>query len=435
MNQHAVGNSMGGVDLASDQPRMEAVSVQRLKHLQEAELQWVRSRRRMIPVTFVVIATFAIALWCTGYPRWRAIALLLIAIALGGMVFVVTHSRRATLPMTFAMLGAFVLLTFAMAITGGTHSPFLVVALAQPTLFMQGGRSYQALISLGIVAGGVIVMALFAPYMGPVVPDPLFTFFTAIFLITALVIVTDHVTTLSRALDASMRELLWARDQVAREALARAREIELMSSRLSHELKNPLGAIKALVQLSSRSTSEVEVRERLDVVESEVERMSAILQDYLTFSRPLESPHFESRALAPIVDDVLSVLEARAQAAGVHLLRKGRVEAQVDERRMKEALVNLVANAIEASSAGGSVEVVLSEHDDKAVVSVCDKGRGMSAGVLARLGTPFFTTREQGHGLGVLIARSVFTQHGGTLLYSSSLGKGTTAIGTLPVRR
>ncbi|MBI5543427.1 MAG: HAMP domain-containing histidine kinase [Deltaproteobacteria bacterium] len=228
--------------------------------------------------------------------------------------------------------------------------------------------------------------------------------------------------------------MLQARDLVAQQALGRAHELELMSSRLSHELKNPLGAIKALVQLSARSAADAETRERLQVVEGEVERMQGILQDYLTFSRPLESLQLEEVALGELADEVLSVLDGRAKSAGVTLQRAGEARAHVDPRRVKEALVNLVANAIEASPRGGAIEVGLATDGGQALLSVRDHGCGMSPEVLARLGTPFFTTRDDGNGLGVLLARGVFRQHGGSLEYVSEPGQGTTVMGRLPLK-
>ena len=141
-----------------------------------------------------------------------------------------------------------------------------------------------------------------------------------------------------------------------------------------------------------------------------------------------------STRLEALVDDVLDVLEARAAEAGVTLAREGAVEAAIDPRRIKEAILNLVANALEASSSGGAIRVSLSERDGAAVVAVRDEGAGMPAHVLERLGTAFFTTRDDGNGLGVLLARRAFVQHGGTLEYASEPGTGTTATGTLPRR-
>jgi len=117
------------------------------------------------------------------------------------------------------------------------------------------------------------------------------------------------------------------------------------------------------------------------------------------------------------------------------LRRRGDARVDADPRRLKEALINLVANAVQATPRGGSVEIVINRRDSMVEVAVRDSGRGMPPDVLQKVGTPFFTTRQEGTGLGVALARAAFVQHGGALEYSSAEGHGTTATGTLPVSR
>jgi signal transduction histidine kinase len=106
--------------------------------------------------------------------------------------------------------------------------------------------------------------------------------------------------------------------------------------------------------------------------------------------------------------------------------------ARVDARRLKEALLNLVLNALEATPSGGHVLLGAETTIASVVLTVRDSGRGMPPEVLSRLGTPFFTTREEGTGLGVVLARTVIVQHGGRLDYESHPGQGTVARLTLP---
>jgi signal transduction histidine kinase len=130
----------------------------------------------------------------------------------------------------------------------------------------------------------------------------------------------------------------------------------------------------------------------------------------------------------------LAVLSARADHAAVALSSRGDATVEADPRRIREAVLNLVANAIEATQAGGEVVVAVRRAGDVAEIVVRDSGRGMSPETLRRLGTPFFTTRDEGTGLGVVLARSVVAQHGGTLTYDSEPGRGTTATIVLPAR-
>jgi two-component system, NtrC family, sensor histidine kinase HydH len=120
--------------------------------------------------------------------------------------------------------------------------------------------------------------------------------------------------------------------------------------------------------------------------------------------------------------------------ARVRLLARGDAAVEADPRRLEEALLNLVANAIEATPPGGEVAVEVRPYGGQAEILVRDTGSGMLPDTLRRLGTPFFTTRDDGTGLGVVLARSVIALHGGSLRYESEPGKGTTVRATLPTR-
>ena len=128
------------------------------------------------------------------------------------------------------------------------------------------------------------------------------------------------------------------------------------------------------------------------------------------------------------------VLAGRADQAGVTLaMEGGHTPVQGDPRRLKEALINIVANAIEATPNGGSVQLrVRNNVAGNVTLEVKDTGRGIAPDDLERLGTSFFTTRPNGTGLGVVLAQGVITQHGGSLAYTSTVGRGTTATITLP---
>jgi len=202
---------------------------------------------------------------------------------------------------------------------------------------------------------------------------------------------------------------------------------------LAHELKNALAAVKALVQLLVKDAAEPRTRARLEVALAEVLRMEAILRAHLARPRPA-APERRPLDLGELADDVVAVLEARAASAEVTLVRHPSTATVTgDAPRLRSALLNLVGNAIEATAAGGQVDLEVQERDGWARIDIRDSGKGLSPHELAQIGTPFFTLREDGTGLGVMLARWVVTEHGGSLDYESELGRGTTARVTLPV--
>ncbi len=386
-------------------------------------------------------------LWTAGYPGWR-VAVVGLVFGLRGLLnfragpnlipgLMMRPQEPCSAPIEGVFRGLFALPPplFVVAMTGGLRSPFLVFAIAPLSgLLISQGWTRTTKAALGIVVVVAVLMAALPPaWFGPTVSEPGYALLTALALISVATLHTGYLVSVMGTLHARKAEIDRAREQMAVQALARARELEQMSAQLSHELKNPLGAIKTLVQLSARDACDEKSRERLQVAESEVERMNCILKEYLSFSRPLDKLRRERFALSALADDVILLLGPQASGAGVALRRQGDARIEADPRRLREALFNLVANALEATPRGGSVAIEIAERDGGVRISVRDSGRGMTPDVLERLGTPFFTTREQGTGLGVAMARSAFAQHGGTLEYASAEGRGTTATGTLPV--
>ncbi len=215
---------------------------------------------------------------------------------------------------------------------------------------------------------------------------------------------------------------------------AGASPLGLSGADVAHELKNPLTAVKALVQLGLRNPAEAASHARLALVEREVARMEALVRSYLASARALEAVRSTRVALGPLVADTLRVVSARGAQARVRLVARGDATVEADPRRVGEALLNLVVNAIEATPPGGEVTVEVRQLDHGAELAVRDTGRGMAPDVLRCLGTPFFTTREDGTGLGVVLAHLVIARHGGSLRYESEPGKGTTVRATLPRR-
>jgi signal transduction histidine kinase len=318
--------------------------------------------------------------------------------------------------------------------TGGLTSPLapslLPMMMANLVAY---GRSRESAFSAWYTAGVVLVVAFLPPSV--IGPRPIFPYdvmITGISLLFTVYMLYTSVVKVADALNAGEVKLDRMREDVLAAAEQRGQALESIGAKVAHELKNPLASIKGLVQLLARKAEDDRSKERFEVVISEVTRMEAILRDYLSFSRPLENLRPESVDVARLVDDVFAVLEARAAASRVTLRRAGDAPTVcADPRRLKEALLNLLSNAIEATE-DGAIDVSIVQREDGAEVRVADTGRGIPAASLERIGTPFFTTRAGGTGLGVCLARAVVAQHGGELRYESQEGRGTTAIMTLP---
>ena len=402
--------------------------------------EWVRLRPFRIAPTIVVIISLLLA---AKYPTPR-IAIVGVAYGLSFLYQLreAARARRTGVDERSLFLSHLMLLMLHAVIigaTGGMHSPLwpglLGNSLGTLNIF---GKSRESTITIFYTCALTLVLAVLPQSIeGPPVAAPFHTALAAWAILFTLFLLRTSSFALGDAFRRTEATLDKMREDVIAAATERTRSLEGIGSKVAHELKNPLSAIKGLVQLLARGASDDKSRERLGVICSEVTRMEGILRDYLSFSRPLEDLKLQPVDLGALADDVCSVLEARAEVAGVSLQRTGGpARAFGDPRRLKEALLNLVSNALEATPRLGEVEVTITAGgaEEDVRIEIRDTGKGMSAEELGRVGTPFFTTREGGTGLGVVLARAVIEQHGGAVTYASDAGRGTRVLVRLPAR-
>ena len=374
------------------------------------------------------------------YPGWRIAVLLGIYIA-----FVLVH--RAIMRIGLAsdrIASAFIMMNIAAqlfivgsaAFTGGVYSIVIPSTMlpAIVSLLYFGPQAVSRWVAVGNALLVVAMVALPASVVGPPLPSSHYTIGILISLGWFLFMLHMLVGKLSIVAASAGESMACLREERLADAEAQLRRLQSVGAKVAHELKNPLASIKGLCQLVARTPESERTQERLTVVASEISRMETILNEYLSFSRPLEDIKPEITDLRVLARDVLDVLDGRAVGAGVSLALEGAAPPVTgDPRRLKEALINLVANAIEATPAGGAVVLRVRRSGGSVQLEVQDSGRGIAPDDLPRLGTSFFTTRPNGTGLGVVLAQGVIAQHGGSLTYASTVGKGTTATITLPL--
>ena len=187
----------------------------------------------------------------------------------------------------------------------------------------------------------------------------------------------------------------------------------------------------------ARNATDPKSAERLAIVAAEADRLQSIVESYLSFSRGLDELNVAPTRPHDIARELALLLETRAADAGVTLEVTGsaEVELNADARKVRQALLNLVLNAMQASPSGEKVTIDIGRAcsvDGFLRMRVIDRGAGMSKDVLERIRKPYFTTREGGTGLGVAVARGLVEQHGGHVAWESATGRGTTVIIDLP---
>ncbi|PRQ05508.1 Sporulation kinase A [Enhygromyxa salina] len=368
-------------------------------------------------------------LWLGGVEPWR----ILVLAGMFGLSLLVSILRRSHLPPSAGEFTRFSLvfqtqMAVRLALTGGLYSPMLPalgVMIVQPVIFL-GAAEYKYWLGAWMLTLVVIVGLLPTWVTGPVIAGWPYAALVVLALLTAMVIVGEFMRISAHIQERATDAIVALHDERVAEAEAQNRRLQAVGGKVAHELKNPLAAIKGLVQLVARGAHEARTQQRLDVVESEISRMEVILREYLSFSRPLEDLEPEPVDLAALVEQVVVVIAGRAEQAKVRISLETRPVALVgDPRRLKEALLNALANAIEATPPGGGVHVTTNIDGEGGRIEILDTGRGIQPEHLERLGTSFFTTRPDGTGLGVVLVVGVVAQHGGHLHVASEPGRGT----------
>jgi signal transduction histidine kinase len=332
------------------------------------------------------------------------------------------------------------------AASGGFESPLLPMALVFASfvgLFVSRRLSYVLLF-----AQIAAVWLLAAAAVFRAVPDLTPTAFgggpraghadallwtDALFLTFFLALARGIGRVTRKAFDAMLRRALAAQEDSLRSHAERAEELTALSAEIAHELKNPLASVKGLAGLLAADGGGEKGAERLGVLRREVDRMQSILDEFLNFSRPLVPLALGQVDLAAVAREVAALHEGLAHERGAALeLRLAPAPARCDPRKVKQLLINLVQNALEASPAGAAVEIETALEGGSARVRVLDRGRGPDPRLGDRLFEAGVTTKSQGSGLGLPIARQLARQHGGDLSLRARPGGGAEAELTLP---
>ncbi len=210
-----------------------------------------------------------------------------------------------------------------------------------------------------------------------------------------------------------------------------------LTAGLAHELRNPLGTIKASAEMLTKETARNRpeiMSEMAGYIGSEADRMNGLVSSFLDFARPLQSRPVRAD-LRAVVDDVAKQLSDLGTNRNVELtirINEGAASFDFDRDLLKLAISNLVQNAIQASAPGQKVEIRADSSGDNVIIFVSDHGEGIQPQHLENIFNPFFTTKPAGVGLGLAIVSKIVDEHQGRIHVFSEPGSGTTFEMTLP---
>ena len=365
-----------------------------------------------------------------------------------GIFALVTATPRATRAIFLGALGVDLVLVFLLlALTGGGDSLFYLLFFPLVAVNAYYFGPWVGL-AAALIAGGLYALSawLMPPWVG----------WTPAVILSALVglpavtlgLVAERerrargeVERLNRELTGTLSRLRAAQDELL--VAERMATVGRLSLKVAHEVRNPISAIELnaeMLQDIVRSPSAVELGEAAGLVAAirdQVRALDALTEEYLAFAR-FPRPHFEEDSVNDLVVELAEFIRPVAVRQGLML----RVDTDpavplmdVDRPLLRQAVLNLVKNGLEALSQGGQLTLATRREADAVEISVADTGGGIPEDVGRRLFEPFFTTKPQGTGLGLSIARQIVEEHGGEIRWTSTPGAGARFTIRLPLRR
>nr|WP_295969734.1 response regulator [uncultured Bacillus sp.] len=208
-----------------------------------------------------------------------------------------------------------------------------------------------------------------------------------------------------------------------------------LAAGIAHEIRNPLTSLKGFTQLlGDRIDTD---QEYMNIMIAEIERINTIVSELLLLAKPSKL-EFKPINLGDILENIMTLMSAQANLYGIKIkllsekpLNKSYIFGIED--KIKQVFINLVKNAIESMEDGGEIIIQVIGGDHQIEIKFIDAGCGIPHELLSKLGKPFFTTKDRGTGLGLMVCYSIIESHHGTMMIDSMNGKGTIVTVSLPV--
>ncbi len=207
-----------------------------------------------------------------------------------------------------------------------------------------------------------------------------------------------------------------------------------LATAIAHEVKNPLTTMKGFMQFL-KSTESENKQHYIDMVLSEMDRIESIANEFMTIAKP-QAVKVQPNDLHKLVGQVIMLLQPQAMMNNVQIITKFESDVSLipcEGNQIKQVVINILKNAIEAMPTGGEILIQIDKHDDHHVsIRFIDQGCGISKERIVYLGEPFYSIKEEGVGLGLMICYKIIEAHQGKIVIESEVNKGTTVEVILP---
>ncbi|WP_245583084.1 sensor histidine kinase [Paenibacillus daejeonensis] len=209
-----------------------------------------------------------------------------------------------------------------------------------------------------------------------------------------------------------------------------------LAAGVAHEIRNPLTTLRGFLQLQQQ-TGNLNMRHN-DLMLSELDRINLIVSEFLILAKP-QASKFHVKDVRYVLGDVISLLDSQAHLCNVvfqERFSEEPCEISCEENQLKQVFINLLKNAMESMPQGGEIIISVTRNAlDYITIAIQDQGIGIPEEMIPKLGDPFFTGKETGTGLGIMVSQRIIHSHHGTMQIASTVGEGTTVKLTLPAWR
>ena len=262
--------------------------------------------------------------------------------------------------------------------------------------------------------------------------------------VSIVLLSVDLLETMPGATHAGSGILVRLRDPEAQRKLGRELQtadrlaaISRVSGGVAHEVKNPLNAILLHVEVARAklSSGDTDVSPQMEIISKEILRLDRVVKTFLDFTRPVEL-NISQVPVQELVNDMVELARPQADAARIRISAHQEVEGvevRIDRDLIKQAVLNIVVNAMQAMPDGGELTFDSSATDDTAEIRISDNGVGIPPELREKIFRLYYTTKKDGSGIGLAMTFRIVQLHDGTIDFTSEPGKGTTFVVRLPI--
>jgi two-component system, sporulation sensor kinase A len=206
-----------------------------------------------------------------------------------------------------------------------------------------------------------------------------------------------------------------------------------LAAGIAHEIRNPLTSLKGFLKLLSPLSNDLGTK-YISIMEGELDRIEQIVNEFLVLAKPQPS-EFKLGNSVELLHHVITLMESQANMNNIEINTIFDMNAPLvlcNKNQLKQVFLNVIKNAIEAMPKGGTLHIQTKTNNQTIQIIVTDEGKGIPHDELKKIGDPFFTTKDGGTGLGLLVSQRIIKNHRGAIDISSKVGNGTTVTITLP---